>query len=105
MALNMYFKNGLIRKTRYQISDELIPTLYQVHDNASFPKLTWLINHMYDNPEIQPNDAQLLADELVDFERLILSLHLPFPRQALQNLHGFFMASASKQAVVYTCSV
>ena len=40
MALNMYYKNGVIRKTRSQISDELLTTLYQVHNNANFPQLT-----------------------------------------------------------------
>lgn len=105
MALNMYFKNGIVRKTRCQISDDLIPILYQIHDNASFPQLTWLIDNLYDQPKIQPNDAQVLADEMVAFERLILSLHLPFPKQALHDLHHFFMESASKEQIIYTRSV
>ena len=104
MALNMYFKNGIIRKTRCQISDELVPALYQIHDNGSFPQLTWLIDNLYDNPQIQPDIAQALADEMVGFEKLILSLHLPFPRVPLQNLQTFFMEAATKQQVIHTSS-
>ena len=104
MALNMYFKNGMIRKTRCQIPDDLVPTLYQVHDNASFPQLTWLIDNLYENSQIQPDIAKALADEIVAFERLILSLHLPFPRVPLQKLHTFFTESATNQQVIYTSS-
>lgn len=104
MALNMYFKNGMIRKTRCQIPDELVPTLYQVHDNASFPKLTWLIDNLYDDPQIGPDIARTLADEMVAFERLILSLHLPFPRVPLQKMQAFFTEAASKQQAIYTSS-
>lgn len=81
MALNMYYKNGVIRKTRSQISDELLTTLYQVHNNANFSQLTWLIDNLYENPQIQPDVAKMLADEMVAFERLLLSLHLPFLRE------------------------
>ena len=63
MALNMYYKNGVIRKTRSQISDELLTTLYQVHNNANFPQLTWLIDNLYENPQIQPDVAKWLADD------------------------------------------
>ena len=105
MALNMYYKNGMIRKSRCQISDELLPTLYQVHDNAKFPQLTWLIDHLYENLKIQPDVAQALADEMVAFERLILSLHLPFPRLPLQNLQTFFTGAATRQQIIYTSSV
>ena len=105
MALNMYYKNGMIRKSRCQISDELLPTLYQIHDNAKFPQLTWLIDNVYENPQIQPDVAQALADELVAFEKLILSLHLPFPRVPLQNLHTFFTGAAIRQQVIHTSNV
>lgn len=105
MALNMYYKNGMIRKSRCQLSDELLPTLYQIHDNAKFPKLTWLIDNVYENPQIQPDVAQALADEMVAFERLILSLHLPFPRLPLQKLHTFFTGAAIRQQIIYTSSV
>lgn len=104
MALNMYFKNGIIRKTRCQISDELVPALYQIHDNGSFPQLTWLIDNLYDNPQIQPDIAQALADEMVGFEKLILSLHLPFPRVPLQKMQSFFMQAAASQQVIHTSS-
>lgn len=89
MSLNMYYKSGMIRKIRCQISDELLPTFYQVHDNANFPQLTWLIDHLYDNPQIQPENARALANEIVAFEKLILALHLPFPRLPLQNYIPF----------------
>ncbi|WP_201591356.1 hypothetical protein [Psychrobacter sp. Pi2-51] len=102
MALNMYFKNGIIRKTRCQISDELVPALYQIHDNGSFPQLTWLIDNLYDSPQIQPDIAQALADEMVGFEKLILSLHLPFPRVPLQKMQSFFMQAATSQQIIYT---
>ncbi|AMN49746.1 hypothetical protein [Psychrobacter sp. P2G3] len=104
MALNMYYKNGMIRKTRGQISDDLLPTLYQVHNNANFPQLTWLIDNLYENSQIQPDIAKALADEIVAFERLILSLHLPFPRVPLQKLQTFFTGAATSQQTVYTSS-
>ncbi|MGP4713483.1 MULTISPECIES: hypothetical protein [unclassified Psychrobacter] len=104
MALNMHFKNGMIRKTRGYISDDLIPTLYQIHDNSSFAQLTWLIDNLYDNPEIEPDIAKALADELVAFETLILSMHLPFPRIPLQKLHTFFTQAATNEQVIYTRS-
>lgn len=104
MALNMYFKNGIIRKTRGHISDDLVPTLYQIHDNGSYPQLTWLIDNLYDNPQIQPDIAKIIADELVAFETLILSLQLPFPRIPLQKLHTFFTQAATNQQVIYTSS-
>ena len=102
MALNMYYKNGVIRKTRSQISDELLTTLYQIHNNANFPQLTWLIDNLYENPQIQPDVAKSLADELVAFERLILSLHLPFPMLSLQKLHSFFTGATISGQVIYT---
>lgn len=102
MALNMYFKNGMIRKTRCQISDELLPTLYQIHDNVNFPQLTWLIDNLYDNPQIQPDISKALAEEMVAFEKLILSLHLPFSRVPLQNLQTFFRQAATSQQVIHT---
>lgn len=102
MALNMYFKNGMIRKTHCQISDDLVPTLYQIHDNANFPQLTWLINNLYDNPQIEPDIATALADEMIAFERLILSLHLPFPMESLQKLQTFFKEAATKEQTIYT---
>ena len=102
MALNMYYKNGIIRKTRSQISDELLTTLYQVHNNANFPQLTWLIDNLYENPQIQPDVAKWLADEVVAFERLLLSLHLPFPMLPLQKLHTFFTGAATSRQVIYT---
>ncbi|WP_201607686.1 hypothetical protein [Psychrobacter okhotskensis] len=104
MALNMYFKNGIIRKTRCQISDELVPALYQIHDNANFPQLTWLIDNLYDSLQIQPDIARALVDEILAFEKLILSLHLPFPRVPLQNLQTFFMEAATNQQVIHTSS-
>lgn len=102
MALNMYYKNGVIRKMRSQISDELLTTLYQIHNNANFPQLTWLIDSLYENPQIQPDVAKLLADEVVAFERLLLSLHLPFPMLPLQKLHSFFTGAATSGQVIYT---
>ena len=102
MALDMYYKNGIIRKMRCQIPDELLTTLYQVHNNANFPQLTWLIDNLYGNPQIQPDVAKSLADELVTFERLILSLHLPFPMLPLQKLHTFFTGAATSRQVIYT---
>ena len=102
MALNMYFKNGMIRKTHCQVSDDLVPTLYQIHDNANFPQLTWLIDNLYDNPQIGPDIAMALADEMVAFERLILSLHLPFPMESLQKLQTFFKEAATKEQIIYT---
>ena len=102
MALDMYYKNGIIRKMRCQIADELLTTLYQVHNNANFPRLTWLIDNLYENPQIQPDVAKSLADELVAFERLILSLHLPFPMVPLQKLHTFFTGAATSRQLIYT---
>ena len=102
MALNMYYKNGVIRKTRSQISDELLTTLYQVHNNANFPQLTWLIDNLYENPKIQPDVAKSLADEVVAFQRLLLSLHLPFPMLPLQKLHSFFTGATISGQVIYT---
>ena len=104
MALNMYYKSGLIRKMRCQISDDMLPTLYQIHENAKFPQLTWLINSLYDNPQIQPDIASALASEIVEFEKLILSLHLPFPRIPLQKIYTFFMGAAASQKMIYTRS-
>lgn len=104
MALNMYFKHSIIRKIRCQISDDLVPTLYQVHNNGSFPQLTWLIDHLYENPTIQPDIAQALANEMLALETLILSLHLPFPRIPLQKLHEFFAKAATEQQTIYTNS-
>ena len=102
MALDMYYKNGIIRKMRCQIPDELLTTLYQVHNNANFPQLTWLIDNLYENPQIQPDVAKSLADELVTFERLILSLQLPFPMGPLQKLHTFFTGAATSRQVICT---
>jgi hypothetical protein len=104
MALNMYYKNGLFRKIRCQISDKLVPTLYQVHNNADFPQLTWLIDTLYDNPQIEPNIAKALAEEMVAFERVILSLQLPFPRVPLQKLQDFFAKAARDQRTIYSSS-
>ena len=102
MALDMYYKNGIIRKMRCQIPDELLTTLYQVHNNANFPQLTWLIDNLYENPQIQPDVAKSLADDLVAFERLILSLRLPFPMLPLQKLNTFFTGAATSRQVIYT---
>lgn len=102
MALNMYYKNGMIRKIRCQISDNLVPTLYQVHDNAKFPQLTWLIDNIYNDSKIQPDISKALAEEMVAFEKVILSLHLPFPRVPLQKLQNFFRQAATSQQVVHT---
>ena len=104
MALNMYYKNGVFRKTRCQIPDELIPTLYQIHDNAKFPQLTWLIDALYENPQIQPDIAKALAEEMIAFEQLILSLRLPFPRVPLQKMQTFFMEAATHQQTIYAKS-
>ena len=104
MALNMYYKNGMFRKTRCQIPDELIPTLYQIHDNAKFPQLTWLIDTLYENPQIQPDIAKALAEEMIAFEQLILSLRLPFPRVPLQKMQTFFMEAATYQQTIYAKS-
>lgn len=104
MSLNMYYKSGMIRKTRCQISDDILPTLYQIHNNANFPQLTWLIDNLYENPQIQPEIASALANEIVAFEKLILSLHLPFPRIPLQKIHTFFMEAATSQQVINTSS-
>ena len=101
----MYYKNGMIRKTRCQISDELLPTLYQIHDNGNFPQLTWLIDNIYEDPQIQPDISKALAEEIVAFEKLILSLHLPFPRVPLQNLQTFFTQAATSQQVIHTSNV
>ncbi|WP_198335830.1 hypothetical protein [Psychrobacter celer] len=104
MPLTMYYKNGMIRKTRCHIPDDLVPTLYQIHDNASFPQLTWLIDNLYESPQIEPATARALADEMVAFERLILSLHLPFPRVPLQTLQDFFAKAARDQRTIYSSS-
>lgn len=104
MALNMYYKNGLFRKTRCQIPSELVPTLYQIHNNTDFPQLTWLIDNLYDKPEITPDMARVLTNEMVAFERLILSLQLPFPRVPLQKLHDFFAKAANEQQTIYASS-
>ena len=104
MSLNMYYKSGMIRKTRCQISDDMLPTLYQIHNNAKFPQLTWLIDNLYENPQIQPEIASALADEMVAFEKLILSLHLPFPRLSIQKIHTFFIGAATSQQTIYTVS-
>ena len=104
MALNMYYKSGLIRRIRWQISDDMLPTLYQIHENAKFPRLTWLIDNLYENPQIQPDIAEALANEMVAFEKLILSLHLPFPRLALQKIYTFFVGAAARQQIIYTRS-
>ena len=100
----MYYKNGIIRKTRCQIPDDLVSTLYQVHDNAKFPQLTWLIDNLYENPQILPDIAKALATEMIAFERLILSLHLPFPRVPLQKMQSFFQIAAEKQQTIHTSS-
>ena len=104
MAFEMYYKNGLMRKARCQIPDDLVPTLYQVRDNEKFPQLTWLIDNLYESPQISPNIAKALAEEMVAFERLILSLHLPFPMVQLQKLQSFFLAAANKNKIVHTRS-
>ena len=98
----MFYKNGMIRKIRCQIPDDLVTTLYQVHDNAKFPQLTWLIDSLYENPQIPPDIAKALAAEMVAFERLILSLHLPFPRVPLQKMLTFFLSAAEKQQIIHT---
>jgi len=102
MSLNMHYKSGLIRKARCQISDDLLPILYQIHNNAKFPRLTWLIDNLYENPQICPDVARELANEMVGFEKLILSLHLPFPRLSLQKIHAFFEGAAASQQIIYT---
>lgn len=104
MALNMFYKSSMIRKIRCQIPDDLVSTLYQVHDNAKFPQLTWLIDNLYQNPQISPDISKALADEMVAFERLILSLHLPFPRVPLQKIQTFFTQAVTNQQIVYTSS-
>lgn len=104
MSLNMYYKSGIICKTRCQISDDILPTLYQIHNNANFPQLTWLIDTLYDNPQIQPETAKALANEMEALEKLILSLHLPFPRLPLQQIHTFFIGAATNQQTIYTVS-
>ena len=104
MSLNMYYKSGMICKTRCQISNDILPTLYQIHNNANFPQLTWLIDTLYDNPQIQPETAKALANEMEALEKLILSLHLPFPRLPLQQIHTFFMGAATNQQTIYTVS-
>lgn len=104
MSFDMYYKSGMIRKMRCQLSDDMLPTLYQIHNNANFPQLTWLIDNLYENPQIQPEIASTLADEIVAFEKLILSLHLPFPMISLQKLHTFFMGAATSQQIIYTSS-
>lgn len=104
MSLNMHYKSGMIRKTRCRISDDMLLTLYQIHDNANFPQLTWLINNLYENPQIQPEIASALANEIVAFEKLILSLHLPFPMLSLQKIHTFFRGAATSQQIIYTIS-
>ena len=100
----MSFKSGILRKTRCQLPDDIVPTLYQVHDRAQFPKLTWLIDSLYDNPQIQPSDADILAKEIEALEWLLITLKLPFPMVALQKLKGFFQAAADKQQVISTFS-
>ena len=104
MAFNMYYKNGMIRKIRCHIPDKLIPTLYQIHDNSKFPQMTWLIDNLYDNPRISPDIAKQLADEMVAFEKLILSLRLPFPRVPLQKVHDFFAKAANEEQTIYSTS-
>ena len=104
MALDMYYKNGMFCKVRCQIPDELIPILYQIHNNGKFPKLTWLIDNLYENPQIQPDIATALAEEMIAFEQLILSLRLPFPRVPLQKVQSFFESAALKQQIIYTHS-
>lgn len=100
----MQYKNGMLRKTRCQLPDDIVPTLYQVHDRAQFPKLTWLIDSLYDNPQIQPSDAKILAKEIEAFEWLLITLKLPFPMVALQKLKRFFEGAADKQQVIITSS-
>lgn len=102
MSLDMYYKSGMIRKTRCQISDDILPTLYQIHNNAKFPQLTWLIDTLYDNPQIPPKTAKALANEMEALEKLILSLHLPFPMQPLQKIHTFFIGAATSQQIIFT---
>ncbi|MBU5615960.1 hypothetical protein KPY62_02350 [Psychrobacter sp. TAE2020] len=104
MAVNMYYKNGMFRKARCQIADDLVPTLYQVRNNPKFPQLTWLIDNLYENPQIPAEVAKALADEMLALERLILSLHLPFPRLPLQQMQTFFDSAAQKQQVIYASS-
>ncbi|BBI67708.1 hypothetical protein PKHYL_18990 [Psychrobacter sp. KH172YL61] len=101
MSLDMYYKSGLIRKARCQISDDMLPILYQIHDNAKFPRLTWLINNIYENPQIRPDVAKELANEMLGFEKLILSLHLPFPRLALQKCIPFLWGCDSPTGYLY----
>lgn len=104
MSLDMYYKSGMIVKTRCQISDEMLPILYQIHSNANFPQLTWLIDNIYENLQIRPDVAKELANEMLGFEKLILSLHLPFPRLALQKMYTFFVGAATNQQIIYTVS-
>lgn len=102
MAFNMHYNSGMMRKIRCQIPDDLVSTLYQVHDNAKFPQLTWLIDNLYEQPQIQPDIAKQLAEEMVALERLILSLHLPFPMVQLQKIQTFFLGAADNQQVIIT---
>ena len=104
MSLDMYYKSGMIRKTRCEISDDMLPVLYQIHEATSFPQLTWLINNLYENPQIEPEIAKALANEMEALEKLILSLHLPFPRLPLQQIHTFFIGAATNQQTIYTVS-
>ena len=98
----MSFKSGMLRKTRCQLPDDMVPTLYQVHDRAKFPKLTWLLDTLYDHPQIQPSDAAILAKEIEALEWLLITLKLPFPMLALQKLKRFFEGAADKQQVIIT---
>ena len=104
MALDMYYKNGMFRRMRCQIPDDLIPTLYQVHNNPKFPQLTWLIDTLYENPQIQPDIAKTLSQEMIAFEQLMLSLRLPFPRVPLQKMQTFFTQAATHQQTIYAKS-
>lgn len=63
-----------------------------------------MIDNIYENPQIKPDIARALVDEMVAFERLILSLRLPFPRVPLQNMQSFFESAAQKQQVIFTQS-
>lgn len=104
MALSMYYNKGRLRKSRYLISDEFIPILYQIHNNSKFPQLTWLIDNLYENLEIEPDIAKALFEEMQLFEKLLLSLHLPFPKLPILKMQAFLQQAVASQQVIYTTS-
>lgn len=105
MAFEMYFPKGRFGKICCPVPDAMVPILYQVHDRSNFPKLTWLIDNLYEKPIISPREAQAIADELEVFERVLLTMSLPFPMVELQKLKTFFNAAANQPENIITSNI